>query len=793
MSSHIFDGLRTLKVLVVPIGENSLFDAHFDLISSTKHVATEEIEQAAGKANVPLNMVAAFKGFKWVDGHVVVECLRYDVAVGHSDGTDYVDSAQRVLGVVGLINHPEFVGSSDNVDEELAFFTRSHPNLALRRLVVFNHDANSCSTGSRDASMTALRPLAGDPQSLEICPPEEEVDGRSHLETFLREAMTRACVKIFSVMLKEMQSCENCRDKNTFPRWLPTSMKMGEAGGGSGGRKPGPTKPGSDEPSADDKKRHAGRLLKFMGDVSLQVCSPVDALEHFSAAAAACLANGDHLWHAAALEGHAAAMLTLLDQAPAAPVLEAALGKDLKAFRKQKKSKSVARRVLGVGGSIVSAVARAAVAASNALDDGSTEGADAPTPSSASSSATALRGGEGEEGDTVEMRVVRLAHHRCLEALGVYAARGEAATAGRHGASEEKDDDDDGVGGGAVAGGDARYACREATCALRVAEMLEEIGFGLTAGGGHADRHQEISDYVLRAVSVPGLSPTQRVEVTARGALVFRRAGLKRKYAMLLYMAALMSAECGKTHTAHKLMQKCCDVYGAAGAGGVGCWGGMRVQLLAHAAHVAREAGDAAAAAAALAGLLDVVAELSHRQQQQVRAWTGAGGLGRPAASVARRGQPHPGSPLAWSYFAPADRAVVAALLADSVSGFLCPPDVVPLPLPLPQPPLPLHGHASAPVEGTLVEKNLKLLSHVVTASGSGSSAGQGQGQGRARRDSVPGASSALHPSTQASLHARSHSPAHSHTAAPTESSQTARFTSPLFSTPRIIGIAKVQ
>jgi len=148
---------------------------------------------------------------------------------------------------------------------------------------------------------------------------------------------------------------------------------------------------------------------------------------------------------------------------------------------------------------------------------------------------------------------------------------------------------------------------------------------------------------------------------------------------------------------------------------------------------------------------------------------------------------------LAWSYFAPADRAVVAALLADSVSGFLCPPDVVPLPLPLPlpQPPLPLHGHASTPVEGTLVEKNLKLLSHVATASGSGSSAGHGQG--RARRDGVPGASSALHPSTQASLHARSHSPAHSHTAAPTESSQTARFTSPLFSTPRIIGIAKVQ
>lgn len=51
--------------------------------------------------------------------------------------------------------------------------------------------------------------------------------------------------------------------------------------------------------------------------------------------------------------------------------------------------------------------------------------------------------------------------------------------------------------------------------------------------------------YVLRAVSVPGLTPVQRVEVTAQGAVVFRRAGLGRKYSLLLYMAGLMSAEGG--------------------------------------------------------------------------------------------------------------------------------------------------------------------------------------------------------------------------------------------------------
>jgi hypothetical protein len=47
----------------------------------------------------------------------------------------------------------------------------------------------------------------------------------------------------------------------------------------------------------------------------------------------------------------------------------------------------------------------------------------------------------------------------------------------------------------------------------------------------------------MRAISIPGLKPAQRIEVTAQGAIVFRRAGLRRKYGLLMYMASLMSAE----------------------------------------------------------------------------------------------------------------------------------------------------------------------------------------------------------------------------------------------------------
>ena len=78
MSSHIFDKLRTLKVLVVPVGENSLFDAHYELISSTKYVTKDEIQPGVSSNSSKIS--ETFKDFKWGEGNAVFEYLRYDVA-----------------------------------------------------------------------------------------------------------------------------------------------------------------------------------------------------------------------------------------------------------------------------------------------------------------------------------------------------------------------------------------------------------------------------------------------------------------------------------------------------------------------------------------------------------------------------------------------------------------------------------------------------------------------------------------------------------------------------------------
>lgn len=50
-------------------------------------------------------------------------------------------------------------------------------------------------------------------------------------------------------------------------------------------------------------------------------------------------------------------------------------------------------------------------------------------------------------------------------------------------------------------------------------------------------------EYVLRAVAVPGLNAQQQIEVTLECGLRCHRLGMWRKYALFLYIAALLSAD----------------------------------------------------------------------------------------------------------------------------------------------------------------------------------------------------------------------------------------------------------
>jgi hypothetical protein len=75
------------QVLVVPIGENSLFDAHFDLISRMKFLPKKDLSHS----NAKLSKSQTFRNYQWEEGNFIFDYVRYDVAKGSQDVADYID------------------------------------------------------------------------------------------------------------------------------------------------------------------------------------------------------------------------------------------------------------------------------------------------------------------------------------------------------------------------------------------------------------------------------------------------------------------------------------------------------------------------------------------------------------------------------------------------------------------------------------------------------------------------------------------------------------------------------
>ncbi len=70
-----FQSARAVKVLAVPLGENSLFDQQFRLVASLGSL------QLMG-LNRPSNWKKTFmKNFDWSNGSILFEYLRYDKAL----------------------------------------------------------------------------------------------------------------------------------------------------------------------------------------------------------------------------------------------------------------------------------------------------------------------------------------------------------------------------------------------------------------------------------------------------------------------------------------------------------------------------------------------------------------------------------------------------------------------------------------------------------------------------------------------------------------------------------------
>lgn len=124
-----------------------------------------------------------------------------------------------------------------------------------------------------------------------VFPPDGECEGGSMLAVHLNEVMANAAVRIIASLEQQMVLCEEARVKNALP--ASTSIPLCTFYDDLEERD---ANAAVKSKSKTYKKRPLGRVRKWMGDLSLQISSPLDALEHLAVAIAECRALGDSLW-----------------------------------------------------------------------------------------------------------------------------------------------------------------------------------------------------------------------------------------------------------------------------------------------------------------------------------------------------------------------------------------------------------------------------------------------------------------------------------------------------------------
>lgn len=208
-------------------------------------------------------------------------------------------------------------------------------------LVIFPPDGQ-CGTTASD--------LSGDGNSPVVRNTVGEVDrGVSMVDVHLTEVMSHAALQIVLTLEQQMRVCEESRVRSVLPEGLPMCTIYDDMDEGSGYNTPrdhtlhstGVSGTGSSNSASLAKsnstsrkqavglykKKPSGRIHKWMGDLSMQVCSPRDAIEHYTIAIAECRALNETLWLAGALDGLASAVVLLVQRNEA---VEEVLAKELK-------------------------------------------------------------------------------------------------------------------------------------------------------------------------------------------------------------------------------------------------------------------------------------------------------------------------------------------------------------------------------------------------------------------------------------------------------------------------------
>jgi hypothetical protein len=357
----------------------------------------------------------------------------------------------------------------------------------LCRIFVFNYSFDT-------VSIPVKRPKS-DPDALVVFPPEGLCEGGSMVAVHLKEVMSHASVRILESLEKQLRLCEEARARSGIPGNIQLSTlhddieltNENDPFTQQSNKTTVNAVPWANRKQTAIKKRLHERLRKWMGDLCLQVCSPVDAIEHFAASinearvTGKSVSAGDLLWLAGALEGFIAATLIMFKlNLPVEEILSREI------------------RVLMLS----------------------------------QSSSTGFE----EEPVSVAAKVMMLTEERATEALSLYSRN-------------------------------IIFCAFEVECSLRCARaqeynttldkerkvlaLLDSICMSIR---NSICVFVQVLEYVMRAASVPGLNSQQQIECVIEGGMICRRMGLNRKYALLLFVATVMSADCENVPLAYALV-----------------------------------------------------------------------------------------------------------------------------------------------------------------------------------------------------------------------------------------------
>lgn len=267
--------------MVAPLGNNSLFAEQFAIVSNVREVPYYELY----KPKFAQNYQSPFKFLNWADGSLLFEYKRLGQLTDQDAEFVNLQSSKRILMVMGLINYPE-IGPNGwegpgSVTAELAAIADQFPHIVIQRYLVFNFPF--------DAGLAP--PLGGvdpsDPDAVVIFPPHMH-------DVHYREVLCRAAVKLVVNLQTTaegvLQSISTASSTALVPL-LTTHDK---------------------DTSSKGKSRRGPRARKWLGDLCMQVCSPLDAIDHYVSAIHDCRASsGEGLWLGSALDGYASAIILL--------------------------------------------------------------------------------------------------------------------------------------------------------------------------------------------------------------------------------------------------------------------------------------------------------------------------------------------------------------------------------------------------------------------------------------------------------------------------------------------------